>query len=271
VVVIPDPLLKDGAELRDPKLPFVVRVKTYWPNSEPAFRAPMQQNAAPITENGLAKDWDFHAVPEAKGMDDRNNPTVILELTGNKGDALGTWVVPSWSGDPNLVAGVKRAYMQSVGQDVAQTIADKLAAPQEVTIDGQKWRMVMRQERYYKNFNVTLLKTTHDVYPGTVTRDNPEGTPKDFRSRVRLENPATGEKREVEIYMNNPLRYEGLTFYQSTMGKDEVKRGTSGLQVVRNPSWLTPYAGCIVVALGMCWQFFYHLTGFIRKRTAVAA
>ena len=67
--------------------------------------------------------------------------------------------------------------------------------------------------------------------------------------------------------MNNPLRYQGLTFYQSTMGKDEMKDvGRSGLQVVRNPSWLTPYAGCLLVALGMGWQFLSHLTGFISKR-----
>jgi hypothetical protein len=271
VVAIPHALLKDGAALSDPKLPFTVRVKTYWPNSEPAFRAPMQQNSPPMTENGLAKDWDFHAVPEAKGMDDRNNPTAVVELSGSKGEPLGTWVVPSWAGDPALVAGVKRAYTQSVGKDVAQTIADKLAVPQEVTANGQTWRMVMRMERYYKDFNVTLVKTRHDVYPGTVTRENPQGTPKDFRSRVRIDNPSTGEKREVEIYMNSPLRYQGLTFYQSSMGKDEVQRGTSGLQVVRNPSWLTPYAGCLIVAVGMCWQFFYHLSAFLRRRAPAAA
>jgi hypothetical protein len=272
VVAIPEALLKDGSELRDEKLPFVVRVKNYWQNSEPAFRAPMQQNAPPLTERGLGKDWDFHAIPEARGMDDRNNPTVVLELAGGKGEALGTWVIPSWAGDPLLIAGVKSAYTRSVGKDVAESIGAKLATPQIIDAEGQKWRALMRPERYYKPFSVTLLKTTHDVYPGTITATNLEGIPKDFRSRVLLENPATGEKREVEIWMNNPLRYQGLTFYQSTMGKDEMKDvGRSGLQVVRNPSWLTPYAGCSLVALGMCWQFLAHLTGFISKRRATAA
>ena len=70
--------------------------------------------------------------------------------------------------------------------------------------------------------------------------------------------------------MNNPLRYEGLTYYQYQMGRDEIDaaRGTSTLQVVRNPGWLTPYAGCVIVASGLVFQFLLHLTGFINKRKA---
>jgi hypothetical protein len=90
---------------------------------------------------------------------------------------------------------------------------------------------------------------------------------------VWLENPTTGEKRETEIYMNQPLRYGGLTFYQSQMGEDQRNRSvkTSGLQVVENPSWLTPYAGCLVVGLGMLWQFLWHLSKFFAKRMGLPA
>jgi hypothetical protein len=68
--------------------------------------------------------------------------------------------------------------------------------------------------------------------------------------------------------MNDPLRYGGLAFYQYQMTKDEFDRspGQSILQVVHNPSWLAPYIGCFVVALGMLWQFLHHLIGFIAKR-----
>ncbi len=265
VVAVPAPLLRDGVELGDAKLPFRVRVKSYWPNSEPAFRAPMQKNDPPISDKGIAKDWDFHAIPETKKMDERNNPTSILEVVGAKGESLGTWVASAWASDPMMIEGVKNAYTRTVGKEVAQSIADKLATPQEIEAGGLKWRVALRPERYYKDFSVTLLKTTHDKYPGTEI-------PKDFRSRVRLENKSAGESREVEIWMNNPLRYQGLTFYQSTMGKDEMRDvGRSGLQVVRNPGWLTPYAGCLIVGLGMCWQFLYHLTGFISKRRTTAA
>jgi len=41
---------------------------------------------------------------------------------------------------------------------------------------------------------------------------------------------------------------------------------SSILQVVRNPSWLTPYAGCIMVAAGLVTQFMIHLFGFVSRR-----
>ena len=85
-----------------------------------------------------------------------------------------------------------------------------------------------------------------------------------------LENTQKGEKREIDISMNNPLRYGGLTFYQHQMGRTEptAGKGNSQLQVVRNPGWITPYLGCIIVSLGMAWQFLYHLIGFIAKPRA---
>jgi len=262
VVAIPAEMVKAGAEIRHEKLPFVVQVKTYWLNSEPQFRAPMQQSAEPpLTDKGIARDWDFHEMPEAHGMDDRNLPTAVLVIRGNAGEDLGTWVASAWAGDTTVVEGVQRSYARSVGADVAESIGAKLSAPQEFDAGGSKWRVSLRPARAYKDFSVTLLKTTHEVYPGT-------SIPKNFNSRVRIDNPGTGEKREAEVYMNNPLRYRGLTFYQSTMSAGE---GRSGLQVVRNPSWLTPYFGCLIVGLGLIVQFGYHLIGFITKRrTAVA-
>jgi len=38
------------------------------------------------------------------------------------------------------------------------------------------------------------------------------------------------------------------------------------LQVVRNPAWLTPYAGCLIVAVGLVVQFMIHLVGFVSRR-----
>ena len=77
-------------------------------------------------------------------------------------------------------------------------------------------------------------------------------------------------RREVDIYMNNPLRFAGLTFFQFQMGREQAaaNRGTSVLQVVKNPSWLTPYLGCGLVAFGLLVQFGIHLTAFVRKKVA---
>ena len=113
-------------------------------------------------------------------------------------------------------------------------------------------------------FSLTLLKASHTVYPGT-------DIPKDFRSRVRIDNPAANEHREVEISMNHPLRYGGYTYYQYQMDAGQVaqqagRTPSSVLQVVRNPGWLTPYVGCGMVGVGLLIQFFYHLVGFVSKR-----
>ena len=45
-----------------------------------------------------------------------------------------------------------------------------------------------------------------------------------FAARVQLQNPQTGENREVEISMNHPLRYAGLTFYQYQMDAGQTAR-----------------------------------------------
>ena len=183
----------------------------------------------PASSTGMGARIFFQPLPATQEMDKRNLPAAVIELMQG-GKSLGTWLVSPWLNDEDL------------------------------NLAGAPWRTAFRLERNYLPFSVKLLKTTHEVYAGTTV-------PKNYQSRVRLENPTTGENREVDIYMNNPLRYAGLTFYQSQMDRFTMP-GFSGLQVVKNPSWLAPYLGCALVALGMVWQFMYHLIGFITKRRA---
>jgi hypothetical protein len=222
----------------------------------------MAANAPPLTDKGVAQHFNFKPMPETHKMDDKNVPTAVIELVGPQG-SLGTWVAPGWAGDEAMVVALRREREQQVGREMAVKIAGQMTAPQAVEVGGKKYTFSLRPVRIYKPFSVTLLKTTHELYPGS-------DVPKNYQSRVRVENPTTNENREVDIFMNNPLRYAGLTFYQYQMDRDELaaNRGTSTLQVVRNPSWLAPYLGCIVVGFGMIYQFLFHLVDFIRKRTA---
>ncbi len=191
-----------------------------------------EESVPSATSAGPGKDLMLLPLPEEKSMDERNMPAAVIEVVSN-GQSAGEWVV--WPG----------------------------LAPQSITVNGKSYRTALRFERYYHPFSVTLLKATHEVYRGT-------DIPRNFQSRVRVDNPGTGEHREVDIYMNNPLRYAGLTFYQYQMGQAEAegRAGSSTLEVVRNPSWLTPYFGCALVALGMIYQFLFHLINFIAKRRA---
>ena len=260
---MPEKQLARGGALNNPNLPFSVRAKWVWKNSDLSFRAPMMQNRPPLATNGVALDFDFVQRPESKTLDARDVPTALIELAGPNG-SLGDWVVSDWTGDEPLVAAVKRSYQSQVGPQMAEQIISRLTARQSVEVGGRRFTFALRPTRYYNPFSLTLLQATHTVYPGT-------DIPKDFRSRVRINNPQTGEDREVEIYMNNPLRYAGLTFYQYQMDAGQATRAagllpSSVLMVVRNPSWLTPYLGCAMVALGLVVQFTMHLVGFVSKR-----
>jgi hypothetical protein len=238
VVAIPGGLLRAGKEISHPELPFRVRVKEWFVNGDVRQRAPMVDTAPPPATAGHGRNVTFVPLEETKKMDERNLPAIIFELTGPQG-SLGTWL-----GHAKL-------------------------RDQEITVGENRWQMAFRFEREYHPFSVELVKTTHEIYRGTGTPGRPEtAIPKNFQSRVKIDNPQRRETREVDIRMNDPLRYEGLTFYQYQMGQDELQRnrGTSTLQVVRNPSWLAPYAGCVLVGGGLTIQFLEHLIGFVRKR-----
>jgi len=260
VVAFPSELLAAGDELHDPNLPFTVRVKQFWKNSDTQFRAPMMQNGPPLTKNGIAVNFDFWPTNEVKTTDDKDAPTAQIELVG-PGGSLGDWIVSDWADDDAKIEQIREGYTPAMGTAMANKIVADLTQPQSVYLNGKKFTFALRPEQVRFPFSLTLLKATHTVYEGT-------DIPKDFRSRVLLKNAQTGENREVEISMNNPLRYAGLTFYQQQLiaGETTEQAGLapwSLLQVVHNPSWLTPYIACGMVAAGLVIQFMFHLTGFI--------
>jgi hypothetical protein len=262
VTAIPEKMLQAGTEMQVPNLPFAIRVKARWHNSDVVFRAPMMQNGPPLAPNGIARNFDFVKKEDVKALDERNIPTALLEFRA-PGGSLGTWVVSDWAGDPGLVVAVRSGYEQ-MGQAMAQKIAGDLVAPQMIVVGGKQYLFTLRPARVVHPFSLTLLKATHTVYPGT-------DIPKDFRSRVRIDNSQTGEKREVEISMNHPLRYGGFTYYQYQMDAGQVaeqagRAPSSVLSVVRNPGWLTPYVGCAMVGAGLIVQFLFHLIGFVSKQ-----
>jgi hypothetical protein len=262
ITAIPEKLLTPGTKMQVTSLPFIIHVKQHWHNSDMNFRAPMMQNAPLLTTNGIAVNFDFTKADDVKTMDERNVPTVLLEFLTPAG-SLGDWVASDWAGDSGVVANLQTQYA-SLGAGMARKIVGELVAPQSIVVDGKRFTFTLRPARVIHPYSITLLKATHTVYPGT-------DIPKDFRSRVRIDNPQTGEKREVEISMNHPLRYGGFTYYQYQMDAGQVaeqagRTPSSVLQVVRNPGWLTPYIGCAMVGAGLVAQFLFHLIGFVAKQ-----
>jgi len=153
--------------------------------------------------------------------------------------------------DPQDPAG---QFADAVGDDVQITWEETFAA------GGRTWALSLRQRREYLPYTLTLKDFKHDVYPGT-------SIPKNFSSLVRLDNAGTGESRDVLIYMNQPLRYEGKTFYQASFGKDDT---LSILQVVANPGWLLPYLSTVLVTVGLLIHFGISLRRGVRRAGAIA-
>lgn len=227
VVAVPEHLLRQGHQLSNPEMPFTIQVKKFYVNS--ALAAQTNDNFQPvITTNGIGAGLYWRELPHETKMENRDTPSGLLEITTPQG-SLGTWLVSGW-----------------------------LARPQDFVFQGKHYQLSLRPERFYKPFSIHLVEFKHDRYPGT-------DIPKNFSSRIRVQRPDTGEDREVLIYMNNPLRYAGETFYQASFDTDD--KG-SILQVVHNPGWLTPYFACILVAAGLSYQFLSHLLKFIKRRNA---
>jgi hypothetical protein len=228
VVAIPQKLLRKKKEITHPELPFVVRVKSFMPNSLVDNRPSDAAEPPPATE-GIGPRAVVKELPRVTDTDHRDVPSAVIELVGSQG-SLGTWLASEF-----------------------------IEQPQTFTYNSRSYSLALRPRRYYKPYSIQLLQFHHDVYAGT-------DIPKNFSSRIQLQRPDTGENREVLIYMNNPLRYAGETYYQASFDVDN--KGTI-LQVVHNPSWLTPYFSCILVGLGLVVQFGKHLLGFtLKQRTA---
>ncbi|MGB7769181.1 MAG: cytochrome c biogenesis protein ResB [Verrucomicrobiia bacterium] len=225
VVAIPEGLLARQGEIHNAQLPFIVRVKQFYANSLLATNAAAGFGHV-NADNGFGASLWWKPVPRETAMDRRDTPSALVEIVTPDGP-LGTWLVSDW-----------------------------LEQPQTFTANGHTFQLQLRPERFYLPFSLRLLQFHHDVYEGT-------DIPKNFSSQLLLNRPDTGERRKVLIYMNNPLRYDGRTFYQASFDTDN--QGTV-LQVVKNPGWLTPYLACVLIATGMVVQFLSHLIPFLRKR-----
>jgi hypothetical protein len=176
-------------------------------------------------DQGAAAGYVLQPLPPTTADDAVDTSAAIVQVSA-QGQPLGTWI--------------------------ASNVIDE---PQPFQAAGRSWTIALRPRRIYLPYTLTLRKFSHDVYPGT-------DIPKNFSSLVRLKNPGTGEDRDVLIYMNQPLRYDGKAFYQASFGKGDT---LSILQVVSNPGWLIPYISTVLVTIGLLVHFAISLRRGVRR------
>lgn len=231
VTAIPEKLLADGDPIQVPELPFRILIHNYYPNATVQMRDQLPDAPPAPATRDIGSKLALIPMAPTYAENDRNLPAVVIEFVGPEG-SLGTWLVSTM-----------------------------LVQPQTFDYAGKTWRLALRFKRTYLPYSVTLLKFSHDSYLGTDIAKN-------FSSKIHIQSADGKTDRDALIYMNHPLRYDGLTFYQQSFLPDNR---TSILQVVHNPSWLLPYVSCALVALGLLVQFGMHLVSFAIKRRREAS
>lgn len=224
---LPEQLLARADTIAVTGTPLTIKVRRYFQNAELTNRAPSDPPS--MATIGVGTQVTVKELPPVSNDDHQNTVTAYVEPVAG-GVSYGTWLV-----------------------------SNVLGSPQSFTHEGRTYTLAMKPRRWYLPYSVTLKEFRHEVYPGT-------DIPKNFASLVQLRDPGAKQDREVLIYMNQPLRYAGRTFYQASFGKQDT---LSILQVVENPGWLMPYIACGLVTLGLLVHFGIALRRALRKRAAL--
>ncbi|MEM9444816.1 MAG: cytochrome c biogenesis protein ResB [Verrucomicrobiota bacterium] len=228
VFSVPESLLKAGEFYTNDEVPFKILVHRYAKNSRVQQREDAQISR--LERKGLSRFVDFEKWPAAKKVDEKNMPSVSFELIEGT-VTKGTWLASAY-----------------------------IKEPQKIAINGGEWEILMRPTRFYHGYKIHLKDFSHDLYAGS-------DIPKNFSSKVYLEDEINGVEMDTLIYMNHPLRYQGETFYQASFANEDK---TSILLVVKNPGAAMPYVACTMMALGMFIQFGLSLwKHLLAKRVAV--
>ncbi|HEY0789655.1 MAG TPA: cytochrome c biogenesis protein ResB [Chthoniobacterales bacterium] len=226
VISVPDSMLRPGREIPLPGEGLKLVVNDFYPNS--ALVSPTRLPSPSYPHLTLGPMAVAVPLPKTYKQDERNVATTAVTLVDH-GRPVGSW---------SLSTGFPQPVSLKIGQEPFQ--------------------MTLQPQRYYRPFSIELLKFRHDRYAGTDIARN-------FSSQIRLVDNGRRENRESVIYMNHPLRYAGLSFYQAGFDNNDH---TTVLQVVQNPSWLVPYISCGLLVAGLLLQFGMHLFNFSRKQVA---
>ncbi len=230
---------RSGGKVSDDKLPVDMVVLEYLKNSDLKDGEPGEGNRATAGAGQYLIAENKRAAGGAESTSDVDFPSLYVEFFEKKsGDSLGVFLLST---------------MLS-----AQDFEDKLTLA-----DGQDYFVSLRFKRAYKPYSVKLLETNRVNYAGTSKAQS-------YDSIVRIEDTRHENVIEERIWMNNPLRLRGETFYQS--GHDTSGgRKYSVLSVVTNMGWMMPYIACMIVGTGMFYHFGLTLRRYLGRRQTTSS
>jgi ABC-type transport system involved in cytochrome c biogenesis permease subunit len=250
VVVVPEALLENAAPPEDqsalkqpggpveesqkivlPSLPFDLAVRSFHRNCE--LRA-VQPSDSTVLPSGLGSFAAVEPRNPVTGMDEEmDQSAVLVDLIDKESGAV-----------------LKSLLMAQSVNEISSELAEK------AEVNGTDYYLYLRFKRNYKPYTVKLLDVSRTNYVGSPT-------PRDFRSTIEITEDQ--QTRQFTLWMNNPLRYNGETFYQSNYAPLPNGQEMSTLSVVRNTGWMLPYLACMIVSFGMFAQFGQTLLRFLSR------
>ncbi len=189
-------------------------------------------------------------------------PVAITERAPDKGQLVAdNYYLMERPAEINAEANTAACYARVVGRDGVKSAPFILAGasfhPFTVKQGERIFTVDMRKRLWPMPFNVKLDEFTAEFHPGTMK-------PSKFVSKItRVEN---GGEAKVTIQMNEPMRYEGLTFFQASYGPPGAGPGQkmySVFEVVKNPADKWPEYSLYVVTFGMLVTFLTKLGGYL--------
>jgi len=109
------------------------------------------------------------------------------------------------------------------------------------------------RERLFLPFSLFLEKFEKKDYPGSEMAMN-------FRSFVKI----NSKSETKEIYMNEPLKFEGFTFYQSSYQLTPNAPAVTILSVNRDPGRALKYIGSLILCFGIAFYTFQKSKRFAK-------
>lgn len=247
VVVIPmwvkgreSKFLKSGSQISHEGLPFDLEIVDYYKNSSLLDVKPGKKNKA---NKGKGLETIAVEAKQGSGADSSGEVDMgsayIRFLEKGSSKEIGTYMV---------------------SQIVLTGRSGTIFSFDDVIPAGDKqYKAELRFKRSYKDYSMRLVDVRKDDYIGT-------NTPRNYSSDLQLVDASRSENRDIKIWMNNPLRYAGETFYQSGYHQDErTGAETTTLQVVRNTGWMIPYVSCVIVGIGLLAHFPAIMFRFLRR------
>ncbi len=217
------------------QLPFSIEVLKYIKNANLVRQRPALDSG--IETDGVLRRWVALDANSANGVGARQSVDMAVAY----------------------VRLTEKTSLRNLGTFLLSQVGYQTEQIDTVNVGGKPYQIGLRFKADYKPYALTLKDVQAKMYPGTQTA-------KWYSSDFILNDMVANTQSAQQVFMNNPLRYSGETFYQTGYATDGLGREVSTIQIVKNRGWMIPYVCCMFVVIGLVAQFGTSLLGFLEKK-----